>query len=314
MSTIVLPLIIQGPAVIEHNGRFIYVQKDVTVDDEVTDTVIESAYGTQDKRLKSRAAKVSFTPVGQMTSSADFNKLYPFGPANIGQSIFPAAATLKIHSLAELKVHTFTRGGVSKFPEMYLGPTKQALGGMEMTCLGKNGGNFTDADYLKGAIANDAFNDASFDDSKIFTDIYNAALGARPEPFDAMGAHDIFTVKPTLKTKNLESANVGIADIIIDDLEASVEFAPSNVGDADLDTLLSYQGAGALVPGQSYSKANEDLVIDSDSFTATLYRAGARQSKRVFEKGQNRMKMLEFVSKRYGNIPAASPLWLFTVN
>lgn len=314
MSTIVLPTIIQGPAVVEHNGKFIYVQKDVSVKEATETLEIASAYGGRGKRFKSRTVKIGFTPVGDMISTADFNKLYPFGPTSIGKSIFGATPTVKIHSLTEGKVHCFSRGGISKYADLSLGPTHQPLGSMEITCIPKAASQPTAVDYWKAALATETFADTTFDDTKIFTDIYNAALGARSAPFNAMGSMDGFKVTPELKVKPIPAGDIGIADIIVDDLDCSVEFAPSNLSDDNIDTLLALQGTGALVPGQAFGAANEDLVIDSDSFSATIYRAGASESDRTFEKGEHRMKALKFVTQRYGNIPTASPLWLFTVS
>lgn len=311
MSTPVLPTIIAGPAVIEENGHFIYVQKDIKVDYDVKSFFVDSAHGQRDERFLSRVVKLTFTPVGELRSTADLAKYYPHGPADIGKSIFKGA--VKIYSLVEGKHRTYVKGGVSKFPKLFLSPTKTAFGDMEMLCIGDPAVLPTDAAHLK-TITTAAFADTSFDDTKVITDIYTATLGARSSPYDAMGSIAGFEVEPIVAVKEIAAGDVGIGAIVVSNLWLKVMFAPSNLTEEQIDALLAVQDTGALLPGQSFAKAGEDLVIDSDAFTLTAKKMGARSAGFVYDKDEHRHRVLEFTTQRQGNITANTTLWTMTVN
>jgi hypothetical protein len=313
MSTPVLPVIITGPAVISHDARFLYVRKDITVEYETESFFIESAHGRRDERHKSRVTKVKCTPVGELRSTADLAKNYPFGPAQIGKTIFPAAPALVIYSLGDGKTYTFPRMGVAKYPKQFLGPTKQPFGDMEFWGIGKPATQPTASDYWK-TVATAALADTSYADTNVKTDIYTATLGSRLAPYNAMGAIDGFEVDPVMTPKIIYAADVGIGDIIVSDLWLNVMFAPSNLTEEEVDALLSLQGAGAILPGQSYAKAGEDLIIDSDAYTLTCKRMGAKQAGYVFDKDEHRHRQLLFTTQRTGNITSSDALWTMTVN
>jgi hypothetical protein len=311
MSTPLEPTIIAGPAVVDHNGAFIYFQSDLSVKYDRQSFKVASAYGTRDERHKSLKVTITGTPVGELRSTAYVAKLYPYTPADIGKSIFKSPA-LNVWSIAEGKKYAFPRCGISKFPKMYLCPTKTAFGDMEWTGIQKVATAPTDAAYIR-AISSTAFADTSFDDDSIITDIYQATLGARE---DTMGAIEGFEIEPTVEVEEIAAADKGIGDIRIKDLWLNVRFAPSNLSEDQVDELLAIQGSDVVLPGQSYAKAAEDLVIDSDAFTFTGYQMGAKDIEFVFGATQHRHKGLLFTPKRYGSISAASssPLWLMTVN
>jgi hypothetical protein len=311
MSTPVLPSIITGPAVIQENGHFIYVQKDIQVQYDRQSFFVESAHGRRDERHKSMAVKLTFTPVGELRTTADVAKYFPHAPADIGKTIFKGAVV--VHSVAEGKTYTYARGGVSKFPKLTLGPTKTPFGDMEITCIGAAATQPTNAAFIK-TIATAAFSDTSYDDTKVITDIYTMTIGARSAPYDAVGSIAGFEVEPQLTVKAIEAGDIGIADIIVSDLWLIVTFAPSNLTEAQVDALLGLQDTGAILPGQSYAKAGENLVIDSDAFTLTAARMGAKTAGFVFDKDQHRHRQLMFTTQRTGNITSSTALWTMTVN
>lgn len=313
MSVPVLPTIISGPAVIGNNTAFFYSQGDIGVKVDRQSTKIASAYGTRDERHKSMKTVLSFTPVGELRSTAYVAKHYPYGPGDIGKSIFTVAGgAVDIWSIPEGKKYSWTRGAISKFPKLTLAPTKTAYGDMEITCIGKAASLPTVADFMR-TISSSAFADTSYDDTKVFTDIYSAALGVKSAPYAAMGSMDGFEVEPTLEVDEVMASDIGIADILVKDLWLAVRFAPSSLTEADIDTLLNIQGSGAILPGQSYAKALEDLVISSSAFTLTAAKVGAKSYEGVYGVG-HRHKMVEFSPTRAGSVLAATPLWTMTVN
>src|SRR5438105_4937236 len=97
---IVLPTVIQGPAYISVGGQVIYVEKDITLDEDVDSWNPNTAFGKLGERHKSRRDRLSFTPVGQV-KSAHLNYYYAayLNPGLIGSSIL--SGNVVVSSLAE---------------------------------------------------------------------------------------------------------------------------------------------------------------------------------------------------------------------
>jgi hypothetical protein len=299
--------------VIGNNTAFFYSQGDIGVKVDRQSFKIASAYGTRDERHKSMKTVISFTPVGELRSTAYVAKHFPYGPGDIGKSIFTVAGgALDIWSIPEGKKYSWTRGAISKYPKLTLAPTKSAYGDIEFTAIGKAATLPTAADFMR-TISSSAFADTSYDDTKVFTDIYNAALGVRSSPYAAMGGMEGFEVEPMLTVKEIPASDIGIADILVDDIWLAVRFAPSSLTEAEIDTLMNIQGTGAILPGLSYAKALEDLVISSSSFTVTAAKVGVKSYEGVYGVA-HRHKVLEFTPVRAGSVLAATPLWTMTVN
>ena len=312
MANVVLPTVIQGPAFISVGGQVIYVQKDITVNDEVESWNPDSSFGPIGERHKSRKDVISFTPVGMVNWALGglLNYFYAafLDPSKIGTSIFAAPGTVVITSLAENKTYNWARGGMSKPPGLVLKPTATAFGAMEVTCLGASGIQPTTATWWKAADGVPVA-DTHFDQSLIVSDIYTAKLGTRATPFDALGGMDGFEVGFDMQLAPVPAADVGIADIILAGLGMTVNFAPSNLTEAQVDTLLALQGPGAVLPGQTYAKAGDDLTITGQGGQGVIVRrVGAKKSSRVYAVGQHRFKTLDFVNERTWTNGAPGPL------
>jgi hypothetical protein len=298
MPNVVLPTVIQGPAYISEGGLVTYVKKDIALTDQVESWNPESSFGPLGERHKSRKYGLSYTPVG-MLRAASLDRFYAAfkTPSVVGTSAMTGAVV--IYSIAENKTYNFAKGGMTKPPSLILKPTGTVYGSMELTCIGDPTLQPTNAAFIKAADGTVSA-DTSFDETKIISDIYSAAIGARSTPYNGMGGMDGFEVNFNLITNEIPASDVGIADIIIGGVGITVSFAPSNLTEAQVDTLCAIQGASAVLPGQAYAKANEDLVITGTQGTAvfTFKNMGAKKSDRTYQIGEHRHKGLDFVNGR----------------
>jgi hypothetical protein len=307
--SLVIPTIIQGPAYLKvGTGPVVYVQNDISVSEQVESWNPESQHGPLGERHKSRKEVFSFTPVGMiMDTLLDWFYGHFITPPPMGTSLMTGAVAL--YSLAEDKSYTWARGGLTKPPGLILKPTATAYGAGEVTAIGKAATAPTAVDSWKtsGVLGTP---DATFNEESIISDIYSAALGARVAPYNAMGAIDGFELDFNYQTVETPAADLGIAGIYLKGLSTAARFAPSNLTDDEVDALLGTQGPTAVLPGQNYSKAEEDLVIAGlSSYEFTLKRAGAKLANRVFAVGQHRHKVLEFATHRTWLAGVADPLF-----
>jgi hypothetical protein len=307
----VLPNIISGPAVLIHNEYSYYSEQGFKLDFQRDSfDVVSNMHGVVDTRLKSDRMKISWKPDGQIIN---INKYFPYQPSHVGDSIFGKAAggdTVVIQTKAG-KRYTWQRGAITKLPKLSLCPTVPLLGDMEITCIGKTlTTQRTDAAFWKTA-ADQAFADTTWDDTKIITAVYKAAYGAAP--YDAIGSMAGFEIEIAMDTKEITAVDVGIADIRLKGLKAMARFAPSNLTEAQIDTLLAMQGADAIQIGQSFARSDTDLVISSDVFQATIYKAGPVGYSMLYEATEHQLQGVEFASKRKFTAGVAQPLWLFEV-
>lgn len=295
---IALPLVIQGPAYVTFGGQTIYVKKDIALNQAPESWTLESSFGPLGQRHKSTKDVAQITPVGMISAGllTLFYGAYTAPVGAIGKTVLSGA--MCIGSLNDNKLYTWKRGGITKPPGLSLKPSATAFGPMEISCIGMNGVQPLTANWITAAEAA-LVADTTFDESKIVADIYVASLGARLAPFNAMGGMDGFDIEFGYDVVEIPNSDVGIADIVLSGLSTKCTFAPSNLSDTDLDTLLARQGPGAILPGQSYAKAGEALKISGtqSGFDFTLANMGARRADRVYVIGEHRHKLIEFVNE-----------------
>ncbi|MDR3459550.1 MAG: hypothetical protein P4N60_19140 [Verrucomicrobiae bacterium] len=320
---IILPTVIQGPAYILHGGVVQYVEDDIAVEEVLESWTPKTTFGDAGPRHKSRMFKLSYKPVGMLTSGLlnYFYEAHLAPQTYVGQSIIPASNyAVTICSLTENKTYGYVRGGLGAPPDLFCGPTGSLFGQAQIWCLGNVAVAPTNANFLKAAIST-ITPDTSFDASKIKSDIYSGVLGALSAPLNALGAMNGFMFKFGFKPKTIVAADVGIADVILeaDGFNLTVQFAPSNLTEAQLDTWLNYQGANAVLPGQSYGGSATgagDLVLTGQVFAwiFTAKQVGPRSLKRIYKIGEHRFPAgaLEMVNQLTNTTGVPNPLFAFT--
>lgn len=302
------PTIIQGPALVTHNGYSFYSEGAVTVRyQRETFNPGAAAYGKLGERLKSTRAVISFTPAGMYTS-ATAAKYWPYGATSVGASVFTGSALpTVILPLSGNKI-TYPRGGITKLPELRLSPVKTMWGAMEITCLGDPALEPTNAGYFQVVAATTA--DTNFDETKIVTPRYTAAYGS--SPFDAMEPDEEgFVVEPILGLKEMMPANFGLTDIIIESLGLRARFKPINLTEAQIATLINLQDAAAKRPGDVIASTTTDLVISGTGVTFTAKYMGAADAGLVYSPGEFRQGEVAFHNVRKWSAGVPQALWTF---
>ena len=310
------PVIIQGPAIITFNGYSFYtkggIKKSLKRD---TFDVTTDAYGKVDERLASQITELSFTPAGNIISTAHLNAHFPYSAASIGQSVFnPAGGAdlpLVIQTLAGETI-TYPRAAITKLPTLNLKATDAPLGEMTFTALPASAGQLTSSTVIK-TNATASFADTTFDPARIFSAAYQAAWGST-SPFSAMISADGFEFSVDISLKPVTVDMWGVVDMYLESIVASAKFAPANLNETQLDTLLAVQGSSAILPGMSLANAGTDLVITSTPLNVTLKNAGPKDAEYIYTVGQHRFQGMTFMNKRTFTAGAANPLWSFTVN
>lgn len=322
MGNIVLPTVIQGPAWIKTGGVAIYTEDKVEVDEVVESWTPKTTFGDAGPRHKSRVFKISTTPVGMLTAALlDYFYAAHIAPATyVGASIFPASNySLVIESIAEGKNYTYERAGIGKPPSLFCGPSKTAFGSMDFLAIGAPATQPTSTTFIKGAQGT-IDTDTSYNPSKVVTDIFSGALAALASPYNALGAMDGFMINFGYKTKNIVASDLGVADIILDadGFNIGCDFAPSDLTEAQADTLVGYQGANAVLPGQAYAGSAEagNLVLTGINSGAafTMGPFGAKSCKRIYQIGEHRFPKgaLSLVNQMAFTTGAPTSLFSFT--
>jgi hypothetical protein len=311
MGNVILPTIIQGPAVISHGGAYIYVQKDVDVDEIVESWNPETSEGPMGERYKSRMFRISCTPRGNITEDLlDYYYAAILSPSTtVGRSIISGA--LVIYSIAEGKTYSYNKAGLSKPPDMMLSPTSQAFGQVQWDAIGDWSKQPT-VDAVFKTVATAANADTSFEDTDVVTDIYSAAFGARTAPYAAVGALDGFAISFGMSVKTIADANVGIADVVMEGLSMGMSFTPNSLTEAEVDVLLGLQNTGAIIPGQPFGDEDVVLTGTQSGWVFTLPMTGGKRSPKTYQVGEHRFKAIEFASTRTWTSGVADPLFAYT--
>jgi len=320
---IILPSLIKGPAYIGTGGVIIHTKADIAVEEMVESWTPQTNFGDAGERHKSRMFKLTFEPVGMLTAALVnyFYEAHLAPQTYVGQSIFPASnQAVTIYSVTENKTYGYVRGGIMQPPDLYCTPSRTAFGAMSLLCTGAAATLPTAANFIKQTGGTIGSLDASFSQASMISDIYTGALGALGSPFNALGGMDGFAFKFGYKTVNILAGDVGVADVILDakGFNLSAAFAPSNLTEAQVDTLLGYQGASAVLPGQPYGGSAEagDLVLTGQviGWTFTAHQLGAKSAKRVYKLGEHRFPngAIEMVNQLTATTGVPDPLFAFT--
>lgn len=322
-ASIVNPSVIQGPAYIGHGGVILYVEEDIQVEELLESWNPKTTFGQAGARHKSRIFRLTFRPVGMLTAGLlDYFYAAHIAPQTyVGASIFPVSNyACTVFSIAENKTYGYVRAGIGAVPDLYCGPSASLFGQMSLICIGAAATAPTAANFIKATSGTISEADTSFDPGKIKSDIYQGVLGSLSSPYNSLGGMDGFMVKFGYKPKNIPAGDVGIADIILDaeGFGIGLQFAPSNLTEAQVDTLVGYQGTGAVLPGQAYgASANSGSMVLTGvtyGWVFTIGPLGAQSAKRIYQIGEHRFPKgaVEMVNALGVTTGVPNPLFAFT--
>ena len=261
--------------------------------------------GPLGERHKSTRILVSCTPEGEVEALSSY---WPYGPADIGKSIFTASPVAMEIVPLEGNKYTFPRSAVTKMPGMALKPTATLWQAMEWTCLGNPAVEPTNAAYFQTLAATAA--NTGFDHTKVTTPRYTGAWGATP--FNVLEAEDGWDVSPSMTVKEMMSANFGLQDLILTGLGVQAVFVPINLTEAQIATMLRLQDANAVLPGDTYHEAAvaRDLVVAGTGLSVTLKNMGAKLGGYRFGAGVFRQNAITMVNRRTWTAGVPDALWV----
>lgn len=300
------PTIIQGPACIVRGAHVVYTEGDVTVAIERDSWEPQGAIqGPLGKRHRSTKIVVSCTPVGEVEALSSY---WPYGPTDIGKSIFGGSPVSMEVVPLEGEKHTFPRSAITRMPGLSLKPTDTAFQDMAWTCLGNPSQEPTNAAYFQTLAATAA--NTGFDQTKVISPRYLGAWGLTP--FDVLEPEDGFEVSAPMTVREMGSVNYGVTDMILSGLSVQAVFKPVNLTAAQIATMLRLQDANAVLPGESYSRTadDRDLVVTGTGLSVTLKHMGAERGGYKFGSGVWRQDQITMVNRRTWTAGVPDALWL----
>jgi hypothetical protein len=307
------PSIIQGPAVIVHDGQHLYTEGDISLRLVRQTFNPKTQVGSLGPRLQSQKYTIGFKPFGQL-DAGNISKLLPYGrgaeTVSTGAAGIPGfpicTKTTVIHSIISNVTYTFAKAGITKMPDITASSTKTLWGDAEITAIGDMSKGQEDADFYTSLGSSAAWGTGLDGDSAV-TQPWSLAVGARSSPFNAIGSVDGFVLSPKMTVKEIMDENVGIASIVLEDVAPELTFAPNNLTAAELNQLLhivtpdgsdSNLGIGQAIGrglGTSGSFTAENYVVSATdvkgrTWLLTLYAAGLSDAEGAFGVGTHQHK------------------------
>ena len=320
--------VIRGPAVIIINDgssagtggdQYVFSQGDISVSfGHTTFDVTNSAFGIVDKRAKERTAKVTFTPVGNITTGLA-NIFWPYTTYNFQ----PGDSALKRATAQDPYITVIPKSGaqyqffgavVSKSPELMLAADKTQIGSLEVTCVGKQGVDWSasgsdgpagsGALYTAGATTYAAaLTTANFSVASIktgpYVGTYGSSLGAGAT--GVFSTNSGFTVGFDVQMQPVETDEFGLFDFTIGSVVATATCEPLDVSADQIAALIPMQTAARGASLQSGVNLLIDVpsgVSSSGLIYSTLTNASVFQTGWKFNTAAQRIPQLQFTTVR----------------
>ena len=305
---------IAGPAILTFDSQVWYTEGDIDVDIQQAEWEPQSSrYGNLGPRIRSLpVARVSFKPDGQVTSGRA-SKAFPYTLASVGASVFAAVdKTLVIQTLAG-QAYTFGKAALIQSPTLVLSASKTFFdGSMVFMCLTKTNVDPTTTDSFLD-IAAVAFSETTFDETKILSPGYTAALGA-VSGLTAIESLDGFRIELPIRVQELSVDRFGVIGAHLTGLgPATCRFTPAGLTEAIWLTLVNLDGASVRLPGQTTAGTN-DLVISGTGITVTIPDVGVQASKLGFGSAKERLGEVVCHSKPIFTVGVPGSLLTITVS
>ena len=168
----------RGPAVIDIGGTIITPQSDVTLELMRETFDVETSTKTQkSKRVSNVQHKLSFTPDGRV-SAGILSAFYGFQARKLGQSVFgDDDVEIIVHWKNDNETMTFPAGAITKPPDLTWSAAATLFGAAEITCLGAQDTQWTDAAKFLTIATAAEYNEAA-NLSQIITESPTVAWGA----------------------------------------------------------------------------------------------------------------------------------------
>ena len=313
--------VVRGPAVLVINNgdgstgdQYFFSKDDIHLEwGHSTFDVANSAYGVVDKRAKERMAKITFTPVGNITTGMA-TVLWPYIKGNFqpGDSALKNA-TSDPYVIVAPKAgaqYKFFGTTVTKQPEIMLSADKTQIGSVELTAIGQQGadwGGGTDGATGSGSLYlattttyGTILTSAALAVSSIKTGPYTATYGSSLGASGTFSTNAGFNLSFNSQMQPVETDEFGLFDWTIGDQSASVSCAPLDITADQIAAAIPMQSASRGASLQS----GVDLVIDTTATVttgllyATLKNATIFQTGFTYNVASQRIPQLTFTTVR----------------
>ena len=201
---------------------------------------------------------------------------------------------------------TFLNVGITKMPSLNLSAAKTPFGDVEFEAYTTYGANWSTADSLF-TIGAQAFSDASFNESQLWSLPYTAAFGDAA-PFDDLDPRDGVQIDFTMEMKEVMSDRDGLVCRSISNVSAMAKIIPQNLLVSDLLGDIAIQGTGAA-RGASLPSAELDVYSDTNNPYIALYGATLQNAPFQATSQDDPIKELQFKTKRTFSAGVAQPVF-----
>ncbi len=205
---------------------------------------------------------------------------------------------------------TFLNVGMTKMPSLNLSAVKTPFGQIEAEAYTSYGMNWSDANSLF-TIGSQAFSDATFSESLLWTLPYTAAFGDAA-PFDNLDPRDGVQMDFTMTLKEVLSDRDGLVCRSIIDVSAMAKIIPQNLTVADLLGEIAIQGTGAA---RGASLPSAELDVYSDTYNPYIAHYGSTLQNAPFQatSQDDPIKELQFKTKRTFSAGVPQPVFFVGV-
>lgn len=291
----------EGPATVTMGGVVFYSKDNVSVEIfRDTNPIKSSAYGKVDERIKDIGAKISFTPVGQWTTSA-LAVLFPHTNPIPGTSMLTGTdVPVTVWPLNGKEKIVFSAGCITKMPNLNLSSLDTPFGAMEISCGLANSTDRSGNASLYTLTSTASFTDTSFAVSEILTPTYSLGLAGASSPWDSFIVEDGVKIEFNLGSRQRYIDSLGTLDWKLTGLDIVVKFKPANMTAANVLAKMPVQGSGVAI-GASMATGAANLTITgagTGSPVVVINKVALRRIPQLYGQDVSRHGELEFIATR----------------
>jgi hypothetical protein len=275
-----------GPCKLNDNGQVIYFEDGVKITPTPTYRDIASDVGgAQDQTLVDLVYKITGRPKA-VWSSGYRGSLLPDAYINwtTAGGLLCGSANRTVSVLgSDANGFTFTRGCLTKMPDLYLGLGNPLYGEIEYTAYVGTGKALTDVDAFY-ALNTTAWSQADYpttNQEQLCTMAWGAVTG-----WDTVFAQEGFKLTHEFKTTAVKQGNITV-DQRIQAYRAMLSFTPEEPTTTQLLAAFGLQGASNGIGTRRSANVN-DAVVTGTGISVTVKNAGMNKGQFVFDSKANR--------------------------
>lgn len=275
-----------GPCKLNDNGTILYFEDGVKITPTPTYRAIASdVAGEEDDTLVDLVYKITGRPKA-VWSSGYRGALLPSAYTNwtTAGALLCGSANRTVTVLgSDAAGFTFTRGCLTKMPDLFLGLGQPLYGEIEYTCFVGTGKALTDTDafYALNTTAWDQSDYPTGNQEQLCTMAWGSVTG-----WDTVYAQEGFKLTHEFKTNAIKQGNITV-DQRIQAYRPMLSFTPQEPTTTQLLAAFGLQGASAGIGTRKSANVN-DAVITGTGISVTVKSAGVNKGQFLFDSKANR--------------------------